>query len=376
MVEMTRMSKARAKMLIKHPFFATLLVSTPWEMTEAVETAATDMEKLYFNPNFMEKLTDDEILFVLAHEVMHMALEHGLRKQARNHMLWNIAADYCLNLVLKDSGFDIWKEALCDDVYKGMSADQVYDKLQQQCQKKGGGQGQGKPGFGDPGGQHHSPMLGDIKEPEGAGDPAHEAKVKRGIQQKVAAAANVARMAGKFGGELERLVGEILDPKVPWSHVLRDFMTRVTKDDEQWSRRNRRFQSVYLPARHSEKMGEIVLIGDTSGSIGNDELCKYMAEAGAIAEDVHPERIRILWADTRVAGEQVFEEGMPIDPKPKGGGGTDMRVAISAAEKYSPEVVVLFTDCYTPWPEVEPDFPLIVCSTTDQESPVGLNIRI
>jgi predicted metal-dependent peptidase len=284
--------------------------------------------------------------------------------------------DYALNLVLKDSGFDIWKEALCDDVYKGLSADQVYDKLQQQCQKKGGGQGQGKPGFGDPGGQHHSPMLGDIKEPEGAGDPAHEAKVKRGIQQKVAAAANVARMAGKFGGELERLVGEILDPKVPWSHILRDFMTRVTKDDEQWSRRNRRFQNVYLPARHSEKMGEIVLIGDTSGSIGNDELCKYMAEAGAIAEDVHPERIRILWADTRVAGEQVFEEGMPIDPKPKGGGGTDMRVPLKKAEDYQPECVVLFTDCYTPWPDVEPDYPLIVCSTSGQESPIGLNIRI
>jgi predicted metal-dependent peptidase len=374
------MQKARAKMLIKHPFFATLLVSTPWEMVPAdhptITTAATDMEKLYFNEGFMEKLTDDEILFVLAHEVMHMALEHGLRKQARNHMLWNIACDYALNLVLKDSGFEIWKEALCDDVYKGMSADQVYDKLQQQCQKKGGGQGQGKPGFGDPGGQHHSPMLGDIKEPEGAGDPAHEAKVKRGIQQKVAAAANVARMAGKFGGELERLVGEILDPKVPWSHILRDFMTRVTKDDEQWSRRNRRFQNVYLPARHSEKMGEIVLIGDTSGSIGNDELCKYMAEAGAIAEDVHPERIRILWADTRVAGEQVFEEGMPIDPKPKGGGGTDMRVPLKKAEDYQPECVVLFTDCYTPWPDVEPDYPLIVCSTSGQESPIGLNIRI
>jgi predicted metal-dependent peptidase len=105
---MDRMQKARAKMLIQHPFFATLLVSTPWEMTDQVETAATDMQKLYFNPTFMESLTDDEILFVLAHEVMHMALEHGLRKQARNHIVWNVACDYALNLVLKDSGFTIW----------------------------------------------------------------------------------------------------------------------------------------------------------------------------------------------------------------------------------------------------------------------------
>jgi predicted metal-dependent peptidase len=362
---MDRMQKARAKMLIKHPFFATLLVSTPWKMTTDIPTAATDMSTLYFNPDFMESLTDDEILFVLAHEVMHMALEHGLRCQGRNPRLWNIACDYALNLVLKDSGFTIWKEALCEDVYKDMSADQIYDILQKQGGGKGGGQG-----------QPNSPMLGDLMDPSGGGDPAHEAKVRRGIQQKVAAAANVARMAGKFAGSLERLIGEILDPKVPWSHVLRDYMTRVTKDDEQWSRRNRRFQNVYLPARHSEKMGEIVLIGDTSGSIGNDELCKYMAEAGAIAEDVHPERIRILWADTRVAGEQVFEDGQPIDPKPKGGGGTDMRVPLKEAEKHQPECVVLFTDGYTPWPDVEPDYPLIVCCVTEVESPVGVTIRI
>jgi predicted metal-dependent peptidase len=102
------------------------------------------MQTLYFNEGFMEKLSDDEILFVLAHEVMHMALEHGLRKQARNHMLWNIACDYALNLVLKDSGFEIWKEALCDDIYKDMSADQIYDKLQRSAE--GGGKGKGRQG--------------------------------------------------------------------------------------------------------------------------------------------------------------------------------------------------------------------------------------
>lgn len=364
---MDRMQKARAKMLIKHPFFATLLVSTPWKMTTDIPTAATDMSTLYFNPDFMEKQTDDVILSVLAHEVMHMALEHGLRCQARNPQVWNFACDYALNLVLKDSGFEIPADWLCDDMYKGMSADQIYDKIMQQAKKGGGGGGKGQGG---------GAMQGDILPSDANNDPAKEAKVRRGIQQKVAAAANVARMAGKFAGELERLIGEILDPKVPWTHILRDYMTRVTKDDEQWSRRNRRFQNVYLPARHSEKMGEIVLIGDTSGSIGNDELCKYMAEAGAIAEDVHPERIRILWADTRVAGEQVFEEGQLIDPKPKGGGGTDMRVPLEKALEYEPECVVLFTDGYTPWPEVEPDYPLIVCCTTDTQVPIGLDIRI
>lgn len=372
---MNRMQKARAKMLIKHPFFATLLMSTPAEERLDIPTAATDMSKLYYNPEFIESLDDEIVLFVLAHEVMHIALAHGMRLMKRNHQLWNIACDYAINLVLEDSGFKLWDRCLVDKKYTGMSADEIYEKLQKQVDeaKKNGGPGSGNPGdmFGDGGG-----MIGDLQEPEGSGDPAAESRVQRSIQQRVAQAANVARMAGKMAGSLERMVGDILDPKVPWSHLLRDYMTRVTKDDEVWSRRNRRFNQVYLPARHSEKMGPIVMIGDTSGSIGNDELCRYMAEAVAIAEDVHPERIIFLWADTRVAGVQIFEEGEPIVPKPQGGGGTDMRVPIKEAEKYQPEVVVLFTDGYTPWPDMEPDFPLIVCCTTDTNVPVGLDVRI
>lgn len=380
---MNRMQKARAKMLIKHPFFATLMMSTPAKECEVLpngqpcDTAATDMNNLYYNPTFIESLDDDTVLFVLAHEVMHIALAHGMRLQMRNAVLWNIACDFAINLVLEDSGFTVWEHALKDKKYEKMSADQIYEDLQKQvdeARKKAGRGGEaGSPTdmFGDGGG-----MVGDLQAPEGAGDPAAEARTTRSIQQRVAQAANVARMAGKLGGSLERLVGEILDPVVPWAHVLRDYMTRVTKDDEVWGRRNRRFRQVYLPARHSEKMGEIILIGDTSGSIGNDELCKYMAEAGAIAEDVHPERIRILWADTKVAGEQVFEDGMPIVAKPMGGGGTDMRVPLKKAEDYEPECVVLFTDGYTPWPDVEPDYPLIVCCTTDAPIPIGLDVRI
>jgi predicted metal-dependent peptidase len=379
---MNRMQKARAKMLIKHPFFATLLMSTPMiilpaDNNEGVPTMGTDMEKLYVNEAWVETLNDDEILGVLAHETMHIALAHGMRLSAREHFVWNCACDYAINLVLEETGFTLPKPNLCDKKYEGMSADQIYELLMKEVdkqRKKGGG---GKTGevaeklFGNAGG-----MVGDLKQNEAACDPAHEAKVQRSIQQRVAQAANVARMAGKLAGSLERLIGEILDPVVPWPLILRDYMTRVTKDDEQWNRRNRRFQAVYLPARHSEKMGEIVLIGDTSGSIGNDELCKYMAEAGSIAEDVRPERIRILWADTKVAGEQVFEDGDPIVAKPKGGGGTDMRVPLKKAEDYQPEVVVLFTDGYTPWPDIEPEYPLIVCCTTDAPVPVGMDIRI
>ena len=373
-MNMSKMQKSRAIMLLKQPFFASLLMSTKAIETREIPTAETDMNNLYYNPDFIESLEQEVVLFVLAHEVMHIALAHGMRLQTRNHKIWNYACDYAINMMLKDTGFTIWDKCLYNEKYRGMSADQIYDLLVKECEqdRKAGGSGE----VSDVVGNDAGGMGEDVQAPEAARDPASQARVQRSIQQRVAQAASVARMQGKFGGSLERMVGEILDPKVPWSQVLRDYMTRVSKDDEHWSRRNRRFSQVYLPARHSEKMGEIVMIGDTSGSIGNDELCRYMAEAGAIAEDCRPERIRILWADTRVAGEQVFEDGEPITPVPKGGGGTDMRVPLEAAGKYEPECVILFTDGYTPWPDVDPDYPLIVCCTTNADVPVGLDVRI
>lgn len=396
---MTRLQKARSLMLIKHPFFASLMLSMPLIETTEVPTAATDMKSLFINPDFVESIDDKMLLFVLAHEIMHTALMHGLRKQVRDHMLWNIACDYSINLTLKDSGFAVWEQALCDEKYrlpvdpakKGsgvglpMSADSIYNQIRQEQQEKKqqGGQGQPQPGqpgqqqggVGEPGGDHHSPMLGDLKEPEVAGDPLAEDRLRKDIQQRVAQAATVARMTDNLPGALERFVGEVLDPKVPWFDMLRHYMTEFTPDDEDWNRRNRRFQGVYLPSDHSERMGEYIAIGDTSGSIGNDEMGQYVAEFLAVAEDVKPERIRLVWADTKVAGEQLFEEGEPIVAEPKGGGGTDMRVPLKHVEQYEPQVVVLFTDGYTPWPDYV-DYPLIVCCTTDHHVPIGEVVRI
>lgn len=400
----TRLKKARARMLVKHPFFATIMMGMPMVETTEIPTAATDMKTLFVNPDFIDSLDDDLIMFVIAHEVMHTALMHGLRRTTRDPMRWNIAADYSINLTLKASGFKVWDQALLDDKYldksgptsSAMGADKIYNLLTAEEDAKpkpkpgqgdpqegqgqpGPGQpgGQPQPGTGEPGGAHHSPMLGDLKDTGSGGDPIAEDQIAKDIQQRVAQAATIARMTGNMSGDLERFVNSIIDPQVPWQDMLRHLMTKVRQDQESWQRRNRRF-AVYLPSRHSVRMGPMVLINDTSGSISPDEIRKYNGEAGSIAEDLNPERIVIIHCDSSVKSVQEFESG-EFDValvKPKGGGGTDMRVALTKALDYEPAVVVLFTDGYTPWPTTEPDYPLIVCCTTNKACPVGDVVRI
>jgi predicted metal-dependent peptidase len=391
----SRIKAARAKMLVKHPFFATLMMSMPMVMTEDIPTAATDMKSLYVNPRFVESIDDSVLMFVIAHEIMHTALEHGIRRQHRPKMRWNVACDYSINMTLGDAGFKVWHPALHDEKYRNedgfpMAADTIDRMLEQeeraqpqpqQGEGDGGSDGQsggsGPSKTGEPGNAHHSPMLGDLKEPEEAKDPVAQERLSRDIQQRVAQAASVARMMGELPAGLARFVGQVLDPKVPWYETLRHFMTEVDKTDEDWTHRNRRFQRIYLPSDRSEdRLGEFIAIGDTSGSIGDEEMMQYISEFRAVAEDCRPERTRLVWADAVVAGEQVFDEHDELDPRPAGGGGTDMRVPLRYVEQYEPKIVVLFTDGYTPWPTEPPPYPLIVCCTTEQRVPVGEVIRI
>jgi len=167
------------------------------------------------------------------------------------------------------------------------------------------------------------------------------------------------------------MVGEFLETKVHWTDVLRDYMTRIVKSRDNWSRRNRRFSSLYLPTRRSTEMGPIVFIPDTSGSMFGEDMEKICSEMSHCAMQTQPESITVVWADAAVKGEQVFSPGeFSFEAlKPVGGGGTDMRVPLKHVEELEPQVVVLLTDCYTPWPSEQCPFPVICISTTAAACP-------
>jgi len=399
---MDRIPKIRSKILLKAPFFGTILMRAPLVETREVSTAATDMRRILYNPDFFDSKTDDEVMFILCHEVLHIAFKHGLRVQNRDRLVWNHAADYAINWILDQLGFKFPEGGLLDRQYADMSAEHIYDQLAQEQEADGGGSGDqdGQPGDdGQSGGDQPGDDDGDGDGQSGGGQPmrgaetaggmgrdllptddmtpAEKAEVEQSISQQVAQAANMARMAGKMPGALDRAVTAILHPEAPIEDLLRQFMTACDTDDEDWSRRNRRFADVYLPARNSDAMGEVVVIGDTSGSVREAEINKIAGMVTRITENMRPERVRMVWADAGIAGEQVFERGEPLDFEPAGGGGTDMRVPLEHVEQYEPVVVVLVTDGFTPWPQHEPPYPLITCCTEkDIDIPMGEVLRV
>lgn len=373
---MRDIDRAEGRLLMKHIFYASALLASPRIETNHIPTAATDSVKIYWNPAFFAKLKVDGIIFVLAHEVLHILLKHRLRMGTRLPRMWNHACDYVINRLLiegKVGKMPEGKEAgLYDRRFDGMSEEKIYEILKREQEQKGNSGDMPGPGCGFGEGDDLLPLPDEM-------DADAKATLSAQIDQKLMTAANMARLVGKLPGEMEKIIEDLLNPAVPWQDLLRDYMTRKVHDEEDWGKRNRRFQHVYLPARHNERMAGMTVVCDSSGSIGPDDYAKILTEVKAIIEDVNPEFIRVVWADAVVQSEEMIEPddvGAAIRLNPKGGGGTDMRVPLEHVVQHEPPVVVLITDGYTPWPEVEPPYPLIVVCTTSAACPVGEVVRV
>ena len=352
-------TRARSKLLLTYPFWGSLALHL--EVVEAPEqpTCATDGKHLFYNPDFVASLTDAELLGVVAHEVGHCILGHLWRQGDRNHEKWAQAADFALNNMLRDEGFTLPKG--CLDGHKGMSAEQVYNKIKNK--KKGPSDPTCNP---DPWGQEADPGEGDA---DGEGTPSYkDAGINPADAQKwanqAAATAQSMKGTGNVPGSILDQLGELLRPQVDWRALLQDFMQSASVVDYQM-KPNKRYihQGWYgIPSTRTEDM-EIVIAIDTSGSVSAKLLNVFMSEVRSIVEGLGSYTLHLYAADAEVSGyyEIHDNEGDWPDALP-GRGGTDFRPVFTDVEDrgIEPMCMVYLTDAYGPFPD-EPDYPVIWC---------------
>ncbi|MGI8912977.1 MAG: vWA domain-containing protein [Chloroflexota bacterium] len=90
---------------------------------------AAESKEIFLNP--AAGLDDEECTFVMAHELLHVALRHHGRRQGRDYFLWNVACDYVINSWLVEMRLgDLPKiGALYDKALQGFSAEAIYDRI-------------------------------------------------------------------------------------------------------------------------------------------------------------------------------------------------------------------------------------------------------
>jgi hypothetical protein len=139
--------RAVSLIIANHPFFGEWLVKCRFLYDHpAVDTMATDGHNIFINSRFAASLSDDQISFVLCHEVLHPMMNHfarannflGTTRDQETNIRWNIAADYEINPMLVAEGMlsgDEVKNGLkgCyDEKYVTpvkMAAEEIYEKV-------------------------------------------------------------------------------------------------------------------------------------------------------------------------------------------------------------------------------------------------------
>lgn len=331
------------------------------KVVDNIPTACTNGVDEMYGRGFVDMLSDAQLRGVILHEVGHKMYMHITTWQH----LWridpqraNMAADYVVNLWLDDLikkdkvNAEFWTQPppLLDEQYRGMNVQQVFDLLGKQGQ---GQDGKGRPGKGQPGNGQGQAMDDHDHESAQSMSEAEQQELRQTIDS---ALRQGAMMAGKLGTGGDRVLGDLLESKVDWRQALREFITDLCSgsDFATWKRPNRRYfgAGYYMPSGVSERVGELMVAIDTSGSIGAQELARFLGEVKGICDQVKPSRVRLVYWDTQVAADEVYEfeqlSTLTDSTKPAGGGGTDAACipAYIATKGYTPQAVVVLTDGY------------------------------
>lgn len=347
---------ARVSLLLNSPFFGNM--ATRMKLIEVKDdwckTAATDFRNFYYNRQFIEDLDASEVAFVFAHEVMHCVFDHLLRKEFRNHHLWNVAADYCVNgLLVRESVGKMPSKIKCfyDAKYDSWTAEQVYDTLL----------------------ENHDEMslaaLGELLDQHLEGENGQPSLSKEDlstirdeIREAILQAAQAAG-AGKVPAAINRLIKEWTEPMMDWRELLQQQIQSTIKNDYSWTRPSRKgwHTGAVLPGTKFDETIDICVAIDMSGSISNEQARDFLSEIKGIMDEFKSFKIKLWTFDTDVYNPQEYDEyNMDefVDYSVTGGGGTDFMVnwEFMKDNEIIPKKFIMFTDMYPCGDWGDPDY--------------------
>lgn len=328
-------TKARAKLILYSPFFASVAMHlTPIEDNE-IDTMATDSKVLKYNSAFVNELGYIELKSVICHEVLHVSLLHTFRRNGRNFMKWNIACDYAVNLLIaNEATLRLPHGCLLDSRYTGMSAEEIYAVLPQMDAKTASA-------------PNGAMMPGGVEDYQADGQGVEAQEQQQKVKQMVQQAMNAARIQGNVSVQLERLITQSLEPTLPWQEILARFLTQSSNNDYSWRLPNSRYlyAGMYLPKLSSPTLGTIAVIIDTSGSIDEEQLNQFSAELQSILLSYPSTEIEVIYVDTKVVHTETIDVAN-LALHPMGGGGTDFRPGFKYIEDncINPVAIIYFTD--------------------------------
>ncbi|MFJ8229876.1 VWA-like domain-containing protein [Streptomyces sp. NPDC094448] len=378
-LDRAKLLAARYQAAEARPYLASALYALTVVPSERVSTMAVDRHwRCYVAPAFVDATPVGELAGVWIHEAAHLLRDHHGRAgrlpaaDQRDRLRVNIAQDCEINDDLVADGLRLPPGRMEPQLF-GLPGGRLFEEYLRSLPAS-------PPHSPDCGsGAHGVPAPWDLGEPAATGTaglgPVEAEALRRATAQAVRAHT---RTRGTVPAGWRRWAEEILEPTVDWRKAL----TGAVREAAAWAggavdytyrRPSRRTPAlggrVVLPSLR-RPLPRVAVVVDTSGSMGEDALAAALAEVSGVLREVGVggNRVTVLACDADV--HAVARVTAVDQVELAGGGGTDMTVGIrkALAAKDPPNIVVVLTDGYTPWPP-EPVSARLIAALIGQDAP-------
>ena len=409
MTHLEKIEKAKAKLMLEHPYFGTVAAALKLHPSDNIESFLSDGVHLQYNDAYFDNASVEEVEFALANGAMHTVLKHQSRTGERYEWLWQLATDYTINAMLVKNGFGLPDRANFQQRFEGMYAEEVYEilrsdiineelssdeSLQEQAHdeqgksnndrvsqegveaprdwnEKGDRPRQGAKSDGSNSENANRNELQHAKEEEPLEEiHALQEELKEHFEQIF----QKLNRQGTLPKDLKFVVPEYFSHKVDWRELLYGYIASYAKSTYSFIPPNMKYlyRGIYLPSLNSDLL-RIVIAVDTSGSVDKTLLGTFLGEVGSIMQRYPNYEIDLITADAKVQSHKVFLPGESLEYDVSGRGGTDFSAVFAYIDQQInyPTLLLYFTDGMGIFPETEPHYDVMWVMPEAKEVPFG-----
>lgn len=376
MSQETKISQAKAKLLVNYPYFGTIASKLELVQNDDIQASKSDGIKLEFNSDFFNELTLSEMEFVFANGAMHASLAHDSRKSNRSGWLWQLATDYAINDMLVENGMDRPWQAHYSERFSGLYAEEIYaelkdDILRDELEYDADEEDDIKESKEENQREQPTQKIEQVTKDEFLKEQLFEEFTKATLENE--------SKKGELPLELARFFELDFVGKIDWREELRDAIDRFHKDDYTLMPPNKKFLhlGIYLPSTISNRFTLVIAI-DSSGSIDDELLNEFLSEVNFLMQTIQNYQIELLVCDDKIQSHQSFYNGDVLECTLKGNGGTDFRPVFEYIESELDDTKLLlyFTDLDGTFPKKVPSYNVKWVSTKTQDIPFGEIINL
>lgn len=386
-----RIHDAKLRLISRAPFYGSLILRLKVGLGRC-NTACTDMVRVIFDPGFVDEISDEELDFVMKHEILHCVLSHCTRGKGFNNYFFNIACDIVVNSNIMNemgvskfviAGQEVMHQAPAEHDREGFkySAEEVYEMLMEK----------------------HAALIRDVEEVIKEVEQEYgviidnhniwdtitaNAVIDEEWKQAIKEAVRVAK--GYAPPAIRKLLDAYEDEaKISWRQILHNFIVSVAdRYDFSFLPPDKRFStSEFIMPSFSECTGEEIknlwFLIDTSASMTEEELSVFFYEIKSALFQFDYLSGMLSYFDTEVTEPVEFDSvDKLMEIKPFGGGGTSFvnifKYMNENMQENLPLAIIIMTDGYAPFPNEESamGIPVLwIISSPSVEAPWGTTIH-